>query len=241
MGMKSQVNEQLRTQGPIYAKGLDPNDPQYRDKMLRNMNPDYAKAIKSGQYQAAMPIDPATGQPLRPTFDPLTDVNGNLQSKYKLSAPVDMRGMEAMRQEALRTGPSQWATLQKASQADEIAARGAGATNQALTGMRTGGLSGGSRERIFQNAQANQLLQGQQSSRDIAVADEQKRMNALQQLPGQELALSGFNRDTDQANIGTLINDTTQKRMFDTNNYNEQMRAWAAQRTAAATPKSGKK
>lgn len=171
------------------------------------------------------------------TIDPTT---GLLKDPYQLKAPVDTRGLEALRGEALRTGPSAWRMMEEASQKDALARSSAGQLAQARNQMAMqGGLRGGSAERLAAQGMNQNLAGNQGIARNLAIADEQKRMQAVGQLPGAELAQAGFNRDTSKYNIDKPLAEIFQKRASDVNQYNEQMRAWASEKTAAATPSGG--
>jgi len=192
-------------------------------------------------YQTAGPPTDAGGKPLARQFVSTIDPDtGLLKEPYQLKAPVDMRGLEGMREEALREGPSKWRTLEEASQRDQLAKASAGQLSQAKNQMAMqGGLRGGSAERLASQAAQGNLQGGQNISRNLAVADEQKRMQMLSQLPQAELGLSAFNRDTSKYNIDKPLAEIFQKRANDVNQYNEQMRAWAAQQTSNAAPSGG--
>lgn len=203
---------------------------------------EYNTAIQSGQYESAYPVDPKTGKPLRPTFQSANDADGTAKDQYTIKDNLNRQSLESLRAEANRKGPSQWAQLQTLSQADDIARRAQGQTAQGLTTLASqGGLSSGARERLISGGNRNALMEKQNSARQIGMQDETNRLNALNSSVGAELNYANYDQGLQGANIQTALQDVTQKRMFDTNNYNEQMRAWGAEKTAAATPKSGKK
>lgn len=175
------------------------------------------------------------------TIDPAT---GLLKEPYQLKAPVNTGGIQALRGEALRTGPSAWRTMEEAAQRDNLAKATAGQAQQAKNQLAmSGGLRGGAGERLQANAMNQNLTGGQGIARNLAIADEQKRMQAVGQLPGQEIAQATFDRDTSKYNIDKPLFEILQKRANDASQYNEQMAAWGAEKTAAATPASsgGKK
>jgi len=217
--------------------------PALTDAQKRAKDKSYQDAIKSGKYQGATPIDPVTGQPLKPTFDSVATSNGLLKDQYQLgNGGYNTQGLEALRNEALRTGPSQWAVMQQAQQGNQLAQAQGGQLAQAQSRLAaSGGLSGGARERLMNSSMTQGLLNRQNLNSSIANQDEQKRMATLSALPGQELQSAGFNRDTQQYNIDKALSEKLQNRAFDTNNYNEQMRAWASRETAKATPSGGGK
>jgi hypothetical protein len=128
-------------------------------------------------------------------------------------------------------------------QAGDVQGQMAGQQQQALDRMAmSGGVSAGARERMM-NQGVGQGLQAQQNifSNRLGAdfADEQNRQGSLQNLGQAEQAAGAFQGNIDSQNIGSAKSELFQKRAFDTNVYNEQMRAWAAERTAAATPSSG--
>lgn len=128
-----------------------------------------------------------------------------------------------------------------------------------------GGLSGGERERIA-TAGARSLAEtgqkvaaeGRANRLGILTEAEKERLNTLRALPGMEVqALSpafqkvemfgkakdqdiSRNVDTNKYNIANLINERNSKGQFDMGNYAEAMKAWASEKQAQATEKSGK-
>jgi hypothetical protein len=176
---------------------------------------------------------------------------------------VDQRGMNKFRGEALRTGPSSWATLANKQQnleermarqraMSEGASGAAGARSQLA--MR-GGLSSGAKERLARDANKNYLMmsqdigaQGTKNRGQISMNDEQNRITQLGQLPGMEnqaiqgdlakLSMWGQGRqfDTNQA-----VNEAGRKNDYNLGRYKEKMAAWGANQQANATAKSGKK
>ena len=180
-------------------------------------------------------------KPLRPRFiSALDQSTGLLKPEYQLGSPLNQQGMDALRAEALRTGPSQWRMMEEQRQRDQLAQSSAGQLAQARNQMAMqGGLRGGSSERLASQAMRNQLTGGQNIARDLAIADEQKRMSTLQALPGQEIATAGFEQGTQKYNIEKALGEILQKRAADQNAYTEQLKAWGSMKTAAATPSSG--
>lgn len=171
------------------------------------------------------------------TIDPAT---GQLKEPYQLKTQADKRGLEALRGEALRTGPSAWRSMEEAAQKDALAKSSAGQLAQARNQMAMqGGLRGGSAERLAAQGMNQNLAGGQNISRNLAIADEQKRMQAVGQLPTAEINQATFDRGTSTYNIDKSLSEVLQKRASDINQYNQQMSAWGAERTAAATPSGG--
>ena len=109
-----------------------------------------------------------------------------------------------------------------------------------------GGLRGGAGERMAGRLADQGLLAQQQNARaangqrlDISAQDEQNRLSNLANLGTAELQVAGHNRAGEQFNIGNTIADINARRQFDQNNYNQDMQAWAARKTAEATPSGG--
>ncbi len=182
--------------------------------------------------QKAMGLNP-DGSPLRPDFKSITDVDtGQLKDSYQLKSgtltpeklqwdksdngtldPTKGAGYQAFQNEALRTGPSQWAQLQQQQNSQnkmqglESAARQASSGAAQARGQLSmrGGLSSGARERMASGG-ARDLLAARQGvnrgfnadSLTTNINDENKRMNALAQLPGMEI-------DTQKYNIGNIL------------------------------------
>jgi hypothetical protein len=203
----------------------------------------YDSAMNSGNYQGPYPVDPKTGKPLAQKFNSMIGADGLLSANLQLgSGGYDPRAIEAQRTEAFRTGPSQWSQLQKSAQSNQLARTQQGQLAQGLDRLAaTGGLSGGSRERMIKDSMTQGLLNRQDLNSKLAIQDNQNQMSTRNNLVGQELQLAGFNQGTQQYNIDKSLNERLQERAFNTNNYNEQMRAWAAERTAAAAPSGGGK
>jgi hypothetical protein len=180
---------------------------------------------------------------------------------------LDKRGLEAFRNDALRTGPSKWAGLAKKNimlqerQARDLGRResaGQAAQARSMLAMR-GGLTSGARERVAKSAAKDYMnmsqqigATGQTNLSQIDMNDEQNRINMLSQLPGMEVQalqpelqktqLYGqakqydiTNRYNQQKDDIKSYNDYAQKV------YEEQMKGWAADRTASGMENSGKK
>jgi hypothetical protein len=197
-----------------------------------------------------------------PGYDPKTmGMMPELQMKLD-ALNMDKRGLDKFRLEALRQGPSAWAKLARkdqALQAMDARERGAeaarGQSAQAMDDLASrGGLTSGARERIATEGAKNYLNMGQnvarqqnQNNLQIGMNDEQNRITQLSQLPGmevqamqpdfQKLQLWGQGRQFD---VGNQINENKSKNAFDMGQYEQKMKAWAADRQAQATEKAGK-
>lgn len=201
------------------------------------------------------------GKPLNQTFNSLIDpATGLLQSKYQLQAGADVTAHSAaadkIRQMSMQAGPSDWAQSAYAKQGlgetDQMNAarnQSAGAQAQSLNAlMMQGGLSSGARERIGNQSDRAQLMasqnvgrQGQLDRAGIDVQDQTNKNQYLNQAAGydyQDAGLAQQNRIYDnginQANITAAIGEVGNQRAFDQNQYNQQMQAWAANKSADA-------
>lgn len=178
-------------------------------------------------------------------IDPET---GLLGENLQLGNNLDMGALDKMRQGAYRDPgqASMWRQLQQKKlegQAGQAAAGAQAQTQNAMSNLAMrGGLRGGSAERMAgQGAQqANMAQQGVLGRGvDLDIADEQNRMGQLGAVNQGNLQAAQFERAGDQFNIQGALNETLQNRASDINSYNEQMRAWSAEKTAAATPSGG--
>lgn len=210
---------------------------------------------------AAQGLNP-DGSPMALKWEGITNANGDLQDKYRLSInaldPTQWQGYSKYKQEALRSGPSAWAELQlqqqqqQAMQDKSAAAQQAMAGNsQAMSGLAMrGGLSGGARAALAMQGQRD-LLNARQKVGAAANTnrlttmskDEENRVQQLGNLASSESTLGQFNKTLEakqaDANIQNLLGEVQGKRAFQQNTYNEQMRAWAANKQAEATRNSG--
>jgi len=130
-------------------------------------------------------------------------------------------------------------------QASQANANAQNQTNFAMDRLASnGGLRSGAGERLGRQGALQGLLAQQrvrQQGLDYDIADNQNRLGALQNLGQQELAAADFSRNIQEGNINRTLQETTQKRFADLESYREQMQAWAAERTADATPSGGGK
>lgn len=213
----------------------------------QQMNPGtYIDANVWAQMQAQ--LNKSLGRPDRPEFQSQLGPGGLIREPYQLQDTLNRGYLEQMRTDALRQPgeQSQWRQLMEQNvqrQAGEAMARGQAQASNAMSNLAMrGGLRGGAAERLAaqgsQNAlQAGQNVLGQRLQLDIQ--DEANRMQGLQNLGSAELQSAQFGQGTQQFNIQTSLNELLQQRANDINAYNEEMRAWAAERTARATPSGG--
>ena len=198
------------------------------------MDPLMPKAPKWGQFS----LTQSSGNMLAPEFV----LNGdNLKSS-----------VGALRDRALATGPSDWAKLMGQNQdllynqsVDDLQNTNAANTQGAWSQLAMrGGVSGGERERIAEtglrgltDAKQRALAEDKGARLKIGIEDEQNKLGLLQGLPQAEaMALK-----PDEYNINNRLNEQMQRRAFESNAYNQQMTAWAANKQADATAEAGKK
>ena len=184
------------------------------------------------------------------------------------SQQVDMRGMDALRNQALTaSADSPWLKtqmerfdLQKQSDIDEMNAASMGREAQARAALSSkGGLSGGAAERLAAGSSLNNMLDRQRIQKDIntgrlgaQTSAEEQRLESLRQLPDQEMALNQQNlakqqyladleRGIAEGNISRAQAEAAAKRDFDMGIYSEQMKDWAAAKQANATQNAGER
>jgi hypothetical protein len=167
-------------------------------------------------------------------IDPST---GLLKQPYQIQGSINTQGQEALRNEALRTGPSAWRTLSEQQEADKLTARQQSGLAQARSALaQTRGLSTGASERLAGRSAVEGLRERQGLAGQFALADEAKRMDTLAALPGQELNLANFNRQTQGMNVQGAMADIDAKRQADMAAYLKNMEVWGGMKTAAAVP-----
>lgn len=188
------------------------------------------------------------GRPILGGMENLRDPSGLLRGQLQDKTQLDMQALNQMRKEAMRDPGQQsvWRQLmqdQLTKQAGVASAGAQGQTQSALNQLATtGGLRGGAAERLATagaqaGLEAQQQVFGQGTQLDIQ--DELNRQAMLGQVNQANLAAGQFQRQGTQFNIQNALNEVTQQRLAQSNAYNEAMRAWAAQKTAEATPSGG--
>lgn len=211
---------------------------------------------------AAQGLNP-DGSPIRQAWDSLVDeATGKLKKGYTMEIsgldPTQWEGYQKYKQEALRTGPSQWAKLQQQQNAAATLQNKEAAARQALSGMNQGlsnlamrgGMSAGARGLASRSAGRDLLMARQQAARagDTAniqtmTTDEANRMNQLAALSTSEQNIGQYNKTLEgkqaEFNIGNLLNENQGKRAYNDMTYQEQMKKWAADKQAQATAASG--
>lgn len=191
-------------------------------------------------------IDPYTGQPTSPgyvvSYDPKTmNLTDYLSGKY------DGSGLQAFKDQAMRKGPSQWATLagqsnraNESNSRERSAAESNSQTAQANDRLAAaGGLSSGARERNQQEGAKNYLSMSQDLARQgnlndmqIGMNDEQNRIQQLSSLPGMEMQQAGMFEQAKNADISNTTAENERRNAWNQNLYNQQMQSYWAGKTA---------
>jgi hypothetical protein len=203
------------------------------------------------------------GSPIRPDYNSLLDPKtGLLQSQYQMTSgeldPSKMEGYQAYKKNALRTGPSDWATLmlkqqeqKRVGNMEKAAAQSSSSTANARAGLSMrGGMSAGSRERIALQGSRDLLAARQGVGRDTNIAnigiqtqDEQDKQGFLKGLPGMEADIEKYNignrNKTNEFNIMRALEEKRAKDAQDLTVYQEQLKKWGSERQAVATERSG--
>jgi len=147
----------------------------------------------------AIPVTPPVAPPVAPP-PALTAP----QAQAAMVPGLDNRALDALHGYALSDGPSPWLKLatekqqaDEATQLDRTAQQSAGAQAQAMDSIAMrGGLRGGSAENLARQSMENTLL-GQQGVRaqgatqrlGLGMDDENRKMDILKGLPGQNLGI----------------------------------------------------
>lgn len=205
-------------------------------------------------------------QPNRPTYDSLRDpTTGLMKNQYQVNwgdnVSADQRGMDAYRNMALGSGPTPWASaalnaqkLDEQNLRDSTQQQGASAQAGARSALASKyGLSPAAQERLAIQGQRAQMsglqnvgMQGAQARAQIGMQDANTRNQFLQGLPGQDLAQANLAMANKQGNLGlqqwniqNAFNDKLTNDAANMNTYNEQMKAWAANKQGDAMANSG--
>jgi len=195
------------------------------------------------QQQAQSAADNA--KPVRPEWESLLGADGQLGSQYQAGNNLNTSFLDQMREDGLRKPGEQstWRGLmeqQIQGRAGQAAAGAQAQTQNAMSNMAMqGGLRGGAAERMASSgamnaAKAKQGVLGQRLQLDIQ--DETMRGQQLANLGNAEMGAAQYQTGLDQYNIGNTLNENNAQRQADQNFYNQDMQAWAAKQTAAATP-----
>lgn len=187
-----------------------------------------------------------------PAFNPLFNMQALQDSLNNI--PTDMTGINAYRSQALRSGPSTWASLQKTSNAAQLAnqkekavqsgaAQTAGADAQLAS---NGGLSSGARERVAEGGAKNamdvsQNLQREANINDLqtGINDETNRIQQLGALPGLENQATQplFQKAQILTNANAQENEAANQ--YNQSLYQTNMAGYGANQSANATASAG--
>jgi hypothetical protein len=185
--------------------------------------------------------------PEMPEYGGIGDANG-LFDRFKLNAGnaltpelmnmlsginLDKRGLNAIRDRALTTGQSPWATMMLEKQGVEQATRGdelsrmlnAGAAKgMSELGVR-GGANRGARERMATKSMLEGLLQknelnraGQAERLGIMTTDEAQKLDLLKGLPGMEIA--ALAPEFQKTNMWATMANQDRQTQLDTDKFN---------------------
>lgn len=175
----------------------------------------------------------------------------------------DPAALNKFTSEAMRTGPSPWATMAKGEQTqaektqrDQAAAQDAGGVAQAQASLaQSGGLTSGARERVAAGGARNALdtqqgiqTAGNENRLQIGMNDEQNRINELSQVPGmQEAALqiplqkAQLQGQANQFDIGQTTGQAANQNAYNMGQFTLSNQLGAANAQANATAAAGKK
>ena len=214
-----------KPESPVYSTILDPNGrlgSDYKSKL-----PTQVQAGSITEYDKL-----TAGPALERKSIGFSSAMGDAQTRFA-NIQADQRGMNALRDRALATGPSAWANLQTQQQKlgeqtalDQSAKAQSGAMANAMSNMAMrGGVGGGASMRAARQSAQDQALaaqgvrrQGQMDRLGIATSDEQMRQQALSQLPAAELAW--LQPQMDKAKMLTGLQMEEQGRRLDADKYN---------------------
>lgn len=244
--------------------GQTMNEEEYNNMLgqqqMQTAQADEAK--KNADAMAKQGLAP-DGSPIRKAWDSLVDpATGKMGANYTMNVgdldPSQWQGYQQYKQEAMRTGPSAWAQMQGQQQDLASQQQKNSAATQAMSGMNQansnlaahGGLSAGARAlaargsaRDLLNARQGVGLANQTNKLGIATADEGNRIGQLANLAGTEQQIGQYNKTAQgqqqQFNIGNMLQEKQGQRAYNDLTYTEQMKKWAAGKTADATARSG--
>lgn len=219
-----------------------------------------AQAVMSGKGTNAydphwMPPQGDATMPGAPDYSQAYDPKTMSLADY-LAGKYDPSGLNAYKEQAMRKGPSAWATLAGQQNAEQVAHQreaGAGEVNaQTAKNMDElaahGGLSSGAMERAGTEGAKNYLSmsqdlgrQGNTNTLQIGINDEQNRIQQLGQLPGMEMQQAGMYEDARNKDINNITQENERRNQYNQNMYTTQMGAWSGNKQAQAIENSGKK
>jgi hypothetical protein len=237
------------------ATGGAPQSAADQQAIILKMQADKAAAMK------AQGLNP-DGSPIAPDYNNPQNADGSMKDGYKLNpwenVNANTGALEKLRGEAMRGAGtnSAWGDLmlqkqgvQQAQNADNAAA---GANNNMLSVAsrlaQTGGLGGGSRERLQRGAQQNAFIgrqqverQGQTDRLGIQTQDENNRQQGLRDLQGMDnqqadIAFKNGQQaaNINQFNVGNMFKSNEAGNNFAQDKWKKQMEVWGAGKTADA-------
>lgn len=211
------------------------------------VDPNYQTNYQEGKYKDYY----ADGTPKRPEYNNSAwdDKTGLLKDQYQVKNQYNDAGLKAMREGALRTGPSAWANMMNSQLSSQLQDSRNLASQQAAANLANsrqslamrGGLRGGAMERLARGSMQDTMMQNQSITRqgvtgrqNIGLQDEQQRLGMLSQLPGQEMAAAQNSQNVSQYNIGEALREKRLKDAFNMEGYKERMRAYSSKQVADA-------
>lgn len=236
---------QAEQQRVAAAKLAESNRQLEEQKALRGVEaargPGYI-GQETNQFERQAGVNP-------PGYEGLRDrTTGKLLDQYKIN-PFAGEASQKLRQEALSTGPSDFAKGQLGQQGfEEGQARNAAGLQQQTAQSnaqsqlaRMGGLGGGARTSLARSGARDALMAGQNVGAQGVLARygiNNQDMQRRQTLLGQN---ADVERASDLQNLNTTTGDIQNRGLFDSNRYNQQMQAWAAKQSGDATIAAAKK
>ena len=201
-------------------------------------------AFNPGWTNQAVPTG-ADGKPLLTSWNSLgNEKTGLLNAPYNTVNNYNTGALGQMRTDAMRDPGtlSRWGSMATQNMRNQNALQNAGATSMAQNQLAmNGGIRTGARERIARSGAQNLLQQNQNGANQLRIQDEQNRIGQLQNLNAAELQSANFDKGIQDTNIGRALNEINLGRANQANQWTEAMKAWAAQKTAQATPSGGGK
>jgi hypothetical protein len=177
------------------------------------------------------------GRPILKDFNSQLTSTGALKDVYQMQNTLDKRGLQAVRDEALRApgGMSKWGQMALSQAQNQNALAAAGQRQQAQNQLAMqGGLRSGARERLAAQGMQQQLKGTQGALGNIQMQDEQNRQKWLGMLPGQELASAQYESTIQDRNIGRSLDELRKGRDYDKYRYGQAMNAWGADKSSDA-------
>ncbi len=205
----------------------------------------------------------AEGRPISQEFQSFVDpTTGLLKEPYQYQPEkidlTKLEGFQALKKRVLTEGPSAWAKLMLEKQAqeesmarDQAARQAVASASQARAELAMrGGVTSGARERLamtggrgLMEARQAAAQQGILSRASTLTEDERQRMSLLPGFAEGEAKLNEYNvglgNTAKQYNIQSALREQEAQRAWESKKYEEQMRAWAAEREAQATERAG--